>query len=125
MDQTENFLDLRRSAFTFMAADGELKGDFSFSGTVRLAATMEGTLSMREEGKLFIERDGCFKGSINGYDVDILGRMDGEILARGRVILRPSAVVKGKIIAKDLVIYPGALLDIDGETYSGDVEKLV
>ena len=78
---------------------GDLLVDGEVEGTIRLAAAR---LTVRTEGRV--------KAAIVAQDVVVLGQVEGEIRATGRVELRDGAVVLGNIFATRLAIEDGATL---------------
>ncbi|MBF0362276.1 MAG: polymer-forming cytoskeletal protein [Oligoflexia bacterium] len=119
--EENNYLDIKEQNFSFLGVGAKLHGEFRLSGVVRVAAQMEGELFVESSGKLIIERDGQFSGRLESDDIEIFGEVEGEIKSNGRVILRPCSKVNGKISCKDLVIYPGAILNIEGHTSSSSL----
>lgn len=112
----DQLLEIKKQNLTLLGSGARLQGEFYFSGLVRVCAQMEGILHLDSEGKLIIEREGSFQGTILAHEVDIFGEFQGQLSASGRVILRPSSKVSGKIDSKSMVIYPGATLNIEGHT---------
>lgn len=51
--------------------------------------------------------DGAFKGSAEVDDADIAGRFDGDLTVRGRLVLRSSGVVSGKLRYGEIEIETG------------------
>jgi len=88
-----------------MKIQGEFNGtddllvDGEIDGVVRLAAS-----------RLTVRADGRVKATIFAQDVVVLGRIEGEIRATGRVELRDGAVVIGDVFAARLSIEDGAVL---------------
>ena len=108
-------LNLKEKNFTFIGCGAKLKGEFHLTGVIQLACSMEGTLSIKN-GKITIEREGNFQGTIYCDDIEIFGSFDGQIESEGKVILQPSSHVQGKISSKSLVVFPGAKTNIEGHT---------
>lgn len=108
-------LHLKEQNFTFIGPGARLKGEFHLVGIIKLACSMEGTLSV-QNGKITIERDGSFQGTIYCDDIEIFGDFEGQIESEGRVILQPSAVVTGNIHSKSFIVFPGAKTNIETHT---------
>ncbi|MBL7665862.1 MAG: polymer-forming cytoskeletal protein [Bacteriovoracaceae bacterium] len=111
-----NFGDFRNLNFSVFGKDSEFKGTFYVSGNVTIAANIEGEIIMQKEGKIILERTGYFKGKIKGHDIEVFGEIDGEIEATGALVVRSSAKISGKMKSARLAIYPGAFINIQGET---------
>ncbi len=77
----------------------DLLVDGEIVGTIRLAAS-----------RLTVRADGRVRATVVAQDVVVLGRIEGEIRATGRVELRDGAVVIGDIFAARLSIEDGAVL---------------
>ncbi|MBF0313671.1 MAG: polymer-forming cytoskeletal protein [Oligoflexia bacterium] len=113
-ERDREFCEVKTLGSTYIAPSVSMKGEMFFDGVVRIAGQLEGKIYFKNpRDRLIIEREGIIRGTIQGFDIEIFGRMDGEIKSQGRVILRPSAIVRGKISALSLVIYPGSQLDIE------------
>ena len=82
-----------------LTGTGDLLVDGEVEGTIRLAAAR---LTVRTEGRV--------KATIVAQDVVVLGHVEGEIRATGRVELRDGAVVLGDIFSTRLAIEDGATL---------------
>lgn len=109
-------LSLDQQSFTFIGKETAIKGEFIFSGIVKVAGQIEGQVEMAGKGQLTLERTGKLEGSVSGHHIEIFGRFKGNLYSTGKVVIWPSAEVLGKIEAKSLVIYPGATLNIEGHT---------
>jgi cytoskeletal protein CcmA (bactofilin family) len=88
-----------------MKIDGEISGagdllvDGEVAGTIHLPASR---LTVRAEGRV--------RASIVAQDVVVLGLVDGEIRATGKVDLRTGSVVQGNIFSSRLSMEEGATL---------------
>jgi cytoskeletal protein CcmA (bactofilin family) len=111
-----DILELKDQDFSLLGRQSSLKGDFELHGIVRMSSKMEGILKILEGGKLTIEPSGKFSGKIYCEDVEIFGEFDGEIHSTGRVILQPASKVSGNIKSESMTIYPGAEVNIEGNT---------
>jgi len=113
---SDHFINLQEQNFSFLGRGLKLKGEFHLSGIVKIASEIEGTLYIQSPGKITIERNGQITGTIYCHDLEIFGLFEGTIEAEGQVILQPSAQVSGKINTQNITIYPGAIVNIDGNT---------
>jgi cytoskeletal protein CcmA (bactofilin family) len=93
----------------FLQQGVKIEGRLEAGGTFRIDATMKGTLV--SEQTLIIGEHGSIEGEITGNCVIIAGRFDGIIHARGKVEVRPNAIVTGEVETPCLVIEPGAVFD--------------
>ncbi len=82
----------------FNGAD-DLLVDGEIEGSIRLAASR---LTVRAEGRI--------RASVVAQDIIVIGRIEGDIRATGRVELRDGAVVIGDVFAARISIEDGAVL---------------
>jgi cytoskeletal protein CcmA (bactofilin family) len=113
-------LQLIDQDFSFLGKGTKVKGEFHLSGITHIACQLEGKLFMEKEMDLYIERDGLVKGNIEGHNIEIHGRFEGNILSTGKISIFPPAQISGKINAKHLMVFPGAVLDIEYHTKNDD-----
>ncbi len=107
---------VRENSISIIGKDLKLKGDFKFANEVHVYGEIEGTIQFAAEGKLVIEQSGKIFGKLMCDQVEIYGMVDGSIESTSSVIVRSSGKIKGTIHAKNLSVYPGALLNIEGHT---------
>lgn len=107
---------LSEQDFTFFGKNSEFQGVFKLMGTTHLASIVEGEILMSGDHKLFIERDGKITGKITCKNLDIHGEFNGIVESEGIVTIFPSAKITGKIQSKNLVVFPGAFVEIECHT---------
>lgn len=83
---------------------GELKG----SEDLIVDGTLEGTISLTE-GRLTIGPNANVAADLTAKDVLIMGRLQGNIIASGRVELRAGSVVEGDVHALRLAVEDNAV----------------
>jgi cytoskeletal protein CcmA (bactofilin family) len=83
---------------------GELKG----SEDLIVDGQLEGTISL-SEGRLTIGPTANVAADLTAKDVLILGRLQGNIVATGRVELRAGSVVEGDVRALRLAVEDNAV----------------
>jgi cytoskeletal protein CcmA (bactofilin family) len=83
---------------------GELKG----SEDLIVDGTLEGTISLTE-GRLTIGPNANVSADLNAKDVLVMGRLQGNIVASGRVELRAGSVVEGDVHALRLAVEDNAV----------------
>lgn len=96
----------------------ELEGQFNFSGDCIISGKLKGDVFVEGAGKLTIEREGVVEGSLYANDVEVFGEVNGNIKTTGTLTARSGSRIAGSINAKNLCIYPGALINIQGKTVS-------
>ncbi|OIQ17047.1 MAG: hypothetical protein BM556_12590 [Bacteriovorax sp. MedPE-SWde] len=109
-------MELDNQSFCFFGKNTKINGDLFLEGPSHISSTIEGSITVKENHKLSIEPTGLVKGRLNAYDIDVYGKVDGEIVCHGTLRIFPSATVSGKITAKGLVIQPGASVNMIGHT---------
>ena len=100
--------------FTFIGKNSNLKGDFIFSNDTKIAGSIEGKITMNSNAKLTIEIGSNINGIIEGFDIEVYGEFNGDIISKGKVVIFPTGCIEGKIVAKGLEVFPGAILNIAG-----------
>jgi cytoskeletal protein CcmA (bactofilin family) len=110
------FQNIKNLEFSLIGKECHLKGNFSFNGHTRIAGHLEGEIILENDAILSIEPEGSITGNIHCKDLEIYGRFDGEISSLGKVTIYPPAEVNGVLKSKNLAVYPGAILNLDGYT---------
>ena len=109
-------IPLKEQDYSFLSKGSQLKGEIRLKGISRLACSLEGELFMDDQKTLTIESSGVVKGSLHCHDLEVHGQVEGEINSSGKVTLFPSARVKLHVKAKNLIIYPGAVVNMTAQT---------
>ena len=108
-----NDQDFKDFHYNVLGAKSRINGDLLLSGDAIINSQIEGSIEVVGHGKLILERGSIVKGKIKANDLEIFGIVDGEIECSGLVSIRSSAEVKGQIISGRLVIYPGAIVEMN------------
>ena len=111
--------DFRQFHYNILGSKSKLVGDLILCGDAIITSSIEGSIEIKDEGKLILERGSHVKGKIKAIDLEIFGSVDGEIECTGIVSIRSSAQVSGTIKSGRLVIYPGAIV----ETHASSQDK--
>lgn len=119
----DEYIDLRQQSFTFIGSGSNLSGNFAFRGNTNIAGNLDGEIEMIDNAKLIINFLGTMRGKIKGHHIEIHGNFEGNIEATGHVKALPTAKIDGNIKAKDLIIYPGAKINIEGSTEQGPANE--
>lgn len=104
--------DFKEFHYNILGVNSQIKGELILSGDSIITSHIEGTIEVKDEGKLVLERGSFVKGKIRAVDVEIFGNVEGEIYCTGTVSIRSSAQVEGFIKSGKLVIYPGAIVEM-------------
>lgn len=84
---------------------GEIFADSDF----RIDGEVEGTITCN--GKVVIGQKGFLKGSISCINAEIVGTVEGDIVVTETLSLRGTAVIKGEVKTKVLLVEPNAVFN--------------
>jgi cytoskeletal protein CcmA (bactofilin family) len=104
--------DFRQFHYNILGTNSRVVGDLILSGDAIITSTIEGSIEVLDQGKLVLERGSFIKGRIKAIDLEIFGKVEGDIECSGLVSIRSSAEVSGSIKSARLVIYPGAIVEM-------------
>lgn len=85
-----------------------LNGNLTTQDDIRIDGVIEGNI--KSEGKIIIGSGGHVVGDIECLNLDVLGRVSGNITCSDTTLLRSSAIFVGDIITQVLEVEPGAKL---------------
>jgi cytoskeletal protein CcmA (bactofilin family) len=83
-----------------------IEGKFSASENVRLDGMVKGEVKCSQ--RLVMGESGKVEGNIRTKDAIIMGKIEGELVAEGTLHLKGTAVIRGSITAKFMVVDEGA-----------------
>ncbi len=112
----DNIISIEEQEFTLIGKKTRLNGVFNFSGLTHIAGDIEGDIHIRDKSLLTIEETSTIQGKIHCKDLKVFGKIKGEIISSGKVEIFPSGKLSGLIKSQNLVIHPGAMVNIDGHT---------
>ena len=87
----------------------EITGTLKTNTDIRISGKLDGTIESL--GKVIISTGGLITGDVKGKEADVAGTINGELIVSERLILRQSAIVKGDISTKSLLVEEGARFD--------------
>jgi cytoskeletal protein CcmA (bactofilin family) len=111
------FLDRRNSTPTLVAAGTHFEGDLRCAGDLSIAGQVHGNGEV--QGMLSLAESGRWHGTAHCGNALLAGHMDGELVVNGKLEIRSSARISGKITAQQLAIAEGALVEADITVLSG------
>ena len=89
--------------------------DISLNGEIETCdhLIVEGTVRATIKGGKILEiaETGSFTGVVDIESADIAGRFDGDLIVRGKLIVRPTAVVTGSLYYARLQVDTGATIN--------------
>ncbi len=89
-----------------VAAGTNIEGKFSASENVRLDGKVKGEVKCSQ--RLVMGETGRVEGNIHTKDAIIMGTIEGELVADGSLHLKGTAIIRGTITAKTLMVDEGA-----------------
>jgi cytoskeletal protein CcmA (bactofilin family) len=99
---------------TVIGRQTRIEGEISGSSDLLIDGEVDGTIRLTG-ARLTVRADGRVHAKVSAQDIVVIGRLEGEIRATGRVELRNGAVVLGDVFATRLSIE-------DGSTFCGAVD---
>lgn len=98
---------VKRGGLTaFIDQGAEIEGKFVFSGVVMLNGKIAGEISSSDT--LIVGEKGCVNAQVRSDNVIVSGEVMGNVVARSRIELRPTARVAGNLEAPVVVVEAGA-----------------
>jgi cytoskeletal protein CcmA (bactofilin family) len=94
---------------TVIGREIKFRGDITGSTDLLIDGEVDGMIRL-PTARLTVRADGRVRASVVAQDVVVIGFIEGEIRATGRVELRNGAVVLGDVFATRLSIEDGATL---------------
>lgn len=101
---------ISESPFNQINEYSELKGEFSFQGTIHCYGHIAGTIHCAPGSQFIIEKSALIEGSLECDHVIIKGEFRGEHLKAQTLKIESEARVEGSIQAQALQVFPGASL---------------
>jgi len=96
-------------AATVIGRSMKVRGEFSGSDDLLVDGEIEGVLKLASS-RLTVRAEGVVRATVLAQEVVVMGRIEGEIRATGRVELRSGAVVVGDVYSSRLSMEDGAVL---------------
>ena len=96
-----------------------LEGSMGSTGNIRLEGKIYGNVTAK--AKFVMGKEACIEGNVVARSGEIAGNIKGNIEISELLILKPSAVVNGDILANRLVVEPGATFN--GSCKMGHLSK--
>lgn len=93
----------------FLGEGTSFSGTLQFEGTVRLDGQIEGDISGGD--LLIVGETAAIRADIRVGSLVVGGRVEGNIVAKKRVELLPTAQVSGTIKTSSLIVRDGAILN--------------
>lgn len=111
------FLDRSSNTPTLVAVGSRFEGDFSCPGDLSVAGAVVGNGQIR--GMLTLSDSGSWHGSAHCSDALVAGAFDGELLIQGKLEIRSTARIRGRISAAHVAVAEGAMIEAEIAVASG------
>jgi cytoskeletal protein CcmA (bactofilin family) len=95
-----------------LGRNDSLEGNLVYEGGLRVQGTLKG--DARVTSDISIERGAVAEARLEGENVTVRGRVQGDVVARGHFLLAGGGVLNGDIVVTRLAIE-------DGATFNGRV----
>lgn len=102
---------LDRSELSLLSTHSSVEGKLVVGPVARLEGRIIGQIVSPAEGVLILLPGAWIEGEINGGTIVIAGAVQGSVRARVKIVLEPSAQVRGDLHAPQIRIEPGALFE--------------
>ena len=113
-------MDVNLSHVTAILEQGtSFEGKLSFEGTAQIAGEFKGEIFTRDT--LVVNEGALVTAQIEADTVVISGRVEGNLIARRKVIMHPPAVFKGTVTSPSLRIDEGVVFE--GASYMPKTES--
>jgi len=109
-----------------IAVGASIKGDLTSNNDIRVDGTVNGTL--HSDGRIVVGESAMLSGKLLCKDLDLWGKVEGDIYVQDTLSLKASSTVNGNIYVNKMQMEMGAQLNgscrmITSEEYTGLVEK--
>lgn len=96
-------------ATNIISGEAVLKGSITASGNICIEGTIFGDVST--EAKVVVARSARIEGYIIAREATVAGEIKGGIEVKGLLILKATGCIQGNIVANELIVEEGALLE--------------
>lgn len=94
-----------------VVAETTIVGKVMAASDIRIDGKVEGEITCK--GKVIIGKSGIVIGTLHSNSVELLGRLEGNIVVDEQLSLKADSHFSGSIVARSLSIEPGAKLEGD------------
>lgn len=121
MAKTETTLNV--NSISRISAGTVIKGEILSPNDIRIDGTFEG--KVQSKGRVVIGETAVIKGDIVCNDVDLWGKVDGNIFVKDTLALKEGCVVNGNLNVRKLSVELGATFNGNCKTISeADFDRL-
>ncbi len=83
-----------------------IRGEINIDDDLRIDGNVSGNIN--SQGRVIVGLGGCVTGTIRSKSVELVGKVNGDIIVSEIVILRSSSSCNGDLVAANLEIEAGA-----------------
>ena len=99
---------------TTIAEGSQILGNLNFSSQAQIFGIVEGEVIQQSSDTLHVGQTGWVQGSISSQGAVVIeGRVDGNVHSLTQIRLLASATVQGTLVAPNISIQPGAIVNGD------------
>jgi cytoskeletal protein CcmA (bactofilin family) len=95
--------------YNALTSGSKIVGEIFADSDFRIDGEVEGTITCN--GKVVIGQKGYLKGSISCVNAEIVGTVEGDIVVTETLSLRSTAIIKGEVKTKVLMVEPNAVFN--------------
>ncbi len=92
-----------------IGADSKVDGDLRSKGAIRIDGMVQGDVT--SDSKIIISTEASVTGNVAGSEIDLSGRLIGNVSSSGHLKVHPSGVLKGDIEVSSFVIDEGGVFE--------------
>lgn len=97
------------ATYNALTYGSKIVGNIIADSDFRIDGEVEGTITCN--GKVVIGQKGLLKGSISCQNAEIIGTVEGDIVVNEALSLRATAVIRGDVKTKVLMVEPNAVFN--------------
>jgi cytoskeletal protein CcmA (bactofilin family) len=102
---------------TYVSAASKIVGTITGTGPYVFCGEMEGDCDI--QGPVTLAEGGRWTGVLRAADVIVAGRVDGDVVAAGRVEISGTAEISGSITGNSIAVAEGAIIEGEINVVSG------
>ena len=107
-NRLRRILDDAGEATTLIGAGCTFRGDFSGKGGFIIGGNIIGDCDI--DGTVTLAMGGSWEGNLRAHDIVVSGSVQGEVTARGKLEIGPTAHVEGTVTGAEIAIAQGAVV---------------
>lgn len=96
-------------ATNIISKEALLKGNITASGNICIEGVIFGDVNT--EAKVVVAKSAHIEGYIIAQEATVAGEIKGGIEVMGRLVLKATGCIQGNIVANELIVEEGALLE--------------